>query len=381
VNPNWTLVPTVLSIALYVASLVGLAIALRRRTRGEPELGRFPRVSILKPLAGRDDELEENLASFARIDYPNFEILFGVASAKDPAHEVALGFACAHPWVTCRIVVTDPDAAKNPKVAQLVGLAAVATGDVLVISDSNVRVAPRYISVLVAELQRPGVGLVSSLVAGTGERSIGAAIENLNLGATFAPFVASAKVFTGRALCIGKSMAMWRKALDRLGGFRIVSDVLGEDHVLGRLFEDAGWEVAVSMDPVENRNVACSVERTFERHARWAKMRRAVAPLAFAIEPFASPILASTLAAVLSPSPIAFAAVAVAAAVQIAGAAWALRALRGRSPAGRLAVLEVLRTFLLFACWLTACFSRRIVWRGHPYRLHRGSVITPLPAR
>ena len=380
-NDSWILVPTVSSIALYVASLVGLWLGLRRRTRAEPKLARYPRVSILKPLAGRDDELEKNLESFARLDYPNYEILFGVASEADPALAVARTFAAAHPWVDARVVLTDPVAALNPKVAQLVGLGAVATGEVLVISDSNVRVPTRYLSILVAELLRPGVGLVSSLVAGTGERSLGAAMENLNLGATFAPFMASAKVFAGRALCVGKSMAMWREALDRLGGFRRVGSVLGEDHVLGRIFEDAGWEVALSMDPVENRNVDCSLGRTFERHTRWAKMRRAVAPLAFAIEPFASPILVTTLAAVVVPSPIAFAALAFACAVQIAGAAWSIRALRGRGPAGRLSVLEIPRSFLLFACWVSACASRRISWRGHPYRLHAGSVITPVPAR
>jgi ceramide glucosyltransferase len=374
------LVPVAISIALYVTSLVGLAKGLRRRTLGEPRLARYPRVSILKPLAGVDDELAQNLASFARIDYPAFELLLGVASESDPALGAARAFLRDYPWIEGRVVITDPASAHNPKVAQLVGLETDASGEVLVISDSNVRVEPRYLARLVAALEAPGVGLVSSLVVGTGERSLGAALENLNLGATFAPFVASASVFADRALCIGKSMAMRRGVLARLGGFRRVGDVLGEDHVLGRVFEQAGWRVVTSMDPVENRNVDCTVRRTFERHARWAKMRRAVAPAAFAIEPIASPALVSALAAALCPSPIAFAALGVATALQIAGAAWALRTLRGRSPAARLAVLEIPRTLVLFACWISAWGSRRISWRGHPYRLHRGSVITPVPA-
>jgi len=57
--------------------------------RQNPTAPRAPRVSILKPLAGSDDELEDNLESFARIDYPSYEILFGVADLRDPAFAVA----------------------------------------------------------------------------------------------------------------------------------------------------------------------------------------------------------------------------------------------------------------------------------------------------
>jgi ceramide glucosyltransferase len=370
-----------LSVAALIVTLGSLGVTVAGRRKGEPALRRFPRVSICKPLAGTDDDLEANLASFAAIDYPSYEVLLGVASRGDPAYPVAMEFVAAHPWVDARVIVTDPGAATNPKVAQLVGLEEVATGEVIVISDSNVRVGTRYLSGLVADLERPGVGLVTSLVAGGGERSVGAAVENLALAASVAPVIATSDVVVGRVLCIGKSMAMWRGALDRLGGFRAFGSVLGEDHALGCAFARAGYRVALSADAVENRNVDCSLGRTFERHSRWMKMRRSVAPWAFAIEPCVSPVLVSTLAAAIVPSPIAFGVLGACTALHVGGAFVAVRILRGTWPAAWTAPIEVVRPFFLFACWLRAWASRRVSWRGHPYRLHRGMVITPARPR
>ncbi len=177
-----------------------------------------------------------------------------------------------------RLIVTDPDAATNPKVAQLLALERAASGEVVVVSDSNVRVTPRYLDPLLAELSFPGVGAVSNLVAGTGERTLGAAMENLQLGAIIAPGIAASAFVLGRTITLGKSMAMWREPLQSIGGFARVAHVLSDDHMLGRAFARAGYQVRVSLWPVENRNVDCSLERTIARHTRWAQTRRALAP-------------------------------------------------------------------------------------------------------
>ncbi len=173
---------TTTSLVLYGTMMVLFIVAMRRRARlgTLPSPTASPRVSILKPLAGEDDDLVENLESFARLAYPAFEILFGVASVTDPAYAIASAFVSRHPEVAARLVLTAPEAAINPKVAQLVGLESVATGEICVISDSNVRVSPTYLSSLVRELDDQTVGMVTSLFVGTGERTIGAAIENLS---------------------------------------------------------------------------------------------------------------------------------------------------------------------------------------------------------
>src|SRR5207237_5548316 len=114
---------------LYVVMMALFAReVLRRRRPGARRGGWQPRVSVLKPLAGADDDLEENLESFARQDYPSFEIILGVADRNDVSVATAQRFAANHPEIDVRFVVTDPDAALNPKVAQLVGLEPHATG-------------------------------------------------------------------------------------------------------------------------------------------------------------------------------------------------------------------------------------------------------------
>jgi ceramide glucosyltransferase len=334
-----------------------------------------PRVSILKPLAGIDDELAENLASFAELDYPDYEIILGVASREDPAFDVARRFAQKVP--RARLIVTNPDDATNPKVAQLLSLERAATGAIVVISDSNVRVTPSYLDPLIAELSQPGVAVASSVIAGTGEQSLGAALENLQLGALIAPGVVASAYLAGRAITVGKSMAMWREPLHRIGGLTRVAHLLSEDHMLGRAFAQAGFKVRVSLTPVANLNVACSLRRTIERHTRWAKLRRSIAPVGFVLEPILSPIVIATIACLALPTKLLFLSFLACVVLQTLSAIAMTRVLRGRAPRWYWAPLELVRSYVLFFCWLRACASRRVSWRGHDFELARGSAIIP----
>jgi ceramide glucosyltransferase len=335
-----------------------------------------PRVTILKPLAGAEDELAENLASLARLDWPDLEILFGVASPADPAAPVARAFLAAHPPLRARLVVTDPRAALNPKVAQLVGLVREATGEVLVVSDANVRVPPDYLRHLVATLAEPGVGLVTSVVAGTGERTLGAALENLQLCAYAAPGVLGGSTLTGRCISIGKSMAMRAADLARVGGFARVGGVLAEDHVLGQVFHAHGLGVRVCAAAVDNRNVACTMRRTFERHARWGRMRRFITPHGFYLEPLLAPLAVTSVGAALLPGRTSLALLLGAVLLHAAGASLSVRLLRGRVPAW-VPPVEVLRVAVAMACWVSAIASRTVTWRGRALSLRSGSVLVP----
>lgn len=377
---NLAIALTVASLALYTAMMaLFLGRMLRRRTRKRGAgLARAPRVTIFKPLAGYDDDLEANLESFASIDYPAFEILFGVASPSDPAFALARRFVARHPRLHARVLLTDPHAAINPKVAQLVGLERAATGEVYVISDSNVRVRPSYLWALVEELEDQRVGMVTSAFAGTGERTLGAALENLQLCASTTPGVVSLDAVSRRPLTVGKSMAVRRRDLARLGGFRPVGDVLAEDHALGRRFLDAGFVARTSLDAVENRNVSCTVARTLERHTRWSKMRRALHGPGFAAEPLLTPLLVATAGALVAPGKATAALLAGVCVFQTAGALLAVRVLRGRWMAWRYLPLEVVRSYVVLLCWARACISRRIDWRGHAFTLRPGTVIVPV---
>jgi DNA-binding NarL/FixJ family response regulator len=79
------------SVTLFAAALLGLmvlavpGVALRRHLRRQAALPRStPPISILKPLCGLDDSLLENLASFAALSYPRYEVLLGLAGRLPP---------------------------------------------------------------------------------------------------------------------------------------------------------------------------------------------------------------------------------------------------------------------------------------------------------
>jgi ceramide glucosyltransferase len=370
---------TAVSLALYLTMMALFAKAIRAsRLAPRPQPGRAPRVTIFKPLAGCDEDLEDNLESFACVEYPSFELLLGVADASDPAFAVARRFAARHRKVAIRVVLTDPSATYNPKVAQLVSLEREATGDVFVISDSNVRVQPTYLWSLVAGLEDPRVGVVTSLFAGTGERTLGAALENLQLCGSSAPGLVALNEACSRPYCVGKSMAMRRRDLARLGGFRPVGDVLAEDQILGRRFFEAGLAARMAFEIVENRNVGCSVAKTFERHTRWAKVRRSLQPWAFGFEPLLTPIVVASVGAALVPSTVTAAVLVGVALLQTACALGAVRLLRGSWLAWWYAPLEIVRSYLGVAYWAVAWTSRRITWRGHAFEMARGTVIVPV---
>jgi ceramide glucosyltransferase len=364
------------SVALYLLLIASFTVGfVRGRLRiraGRRTALATARVSILKPLAGAEDELAANLRSFASLDHPDYELVFGVSSPHDPAVPVARAFMAANPQLPSRLVVTDPGAALNPKVAQLVRLAEEARGEILVVSDANVRVPRTYLRDLLAELAEPGVGLVTSVIVGSGERTLGAALENLQLLAHVAPGVVAGATISGRPISIGKSMAMRNADLARVGGFAAVGGVLAEDHVLAQRFDRAGFGVRLSLAPVENRNVDCTVRRSLERHTRWGRMRRFLAPVGFTFEPLLSPIITASFVCLAFPSRPAAVALFVGLGLQVVGAAWFALLLRGRIPLW-LPPLEVARAYVLFGTWIGALASRRVSWRGNAFALTTGS--------
>jgi ceramide glucosyltransferase len=374
-----TLVPVAASSLTYATMMAICSWGILRARRARPAPPKAtPRISILKPLAGGDDELEANLASFASLEYPDYEILFGLASRDDGALPIAQEFVRAHPELA-RIVFTDPDNAVNPKVAQLIDLEREATGEVIVISDSNVRVERHYLWSLMRELEVPGAGLVTSIFVGSGEQTMASALENLQLCAMTAPSIVATNMVTKWQATIGKSMAMRRSDLAGLGGLAPFGGLLAEDQALGAAFAQAGLGVRTSLDVVHNRNVTCTLRRTLQRHTRWSKLRRSLSPAGFVFEPLLTPVVMATLVAVIAHSQLALAALGIVAVAQTITALAMTALLRGHGIAWRYAPLEIVRVYLQLVCWAVALTSMRIQWRGHPFLLKHRSVIVPAP--
>src|SRR5690606_32756760 len=270
-----------------------------------------------------------------------------------------------------------PEFGLNPKVANLHGALRAARYDLVLQSDANVRAAPDYLRKIVSELVHRDGHLLSSMVAGIGERSLGAMLHNLQLSAFIAPGCCLALQF-GIACVIGKSMLFRKSDLAEVGGLELVRDILAEDYVLGRAFQKAGKNVLLSTTTAENVNVDATVEHFVSRHARWLKMRAAIHIPGFVADLLANSSALSLLAFLTSGlDPLFFAIFAVHAVVKAAGDAYLLGRTRGVPMAWRHRLVGPLRDVLMMAIWPYAAFSRSIEWRGVRLRLGWNTKLRP----
>jgi ceramide glucosyltransferase len=367
-------------VSLLITLLAHAAVYVVLSPHGTAEVP-APPITVLKPVKGDEPGLYENLAAMARQDYPEFEILVGAEDARDPALEVARQVQEDFPAVRIGVQAGARPLGLNPKVNLLSALFDRARHDTVLISDSNVRVAPDYLKETAAEMADPAVGLVTNIVVGEGA-GLGALLETLHLNSFVAAATSLARVAGGRACVIGKSMLMRRSDLDRLGGLREVRNVLAEDFVIGRMYELAGYRVALSPHLVRCVNEGWTVDRFVNRHVRWAQMRRRIAPGAYLGELLLNPVLWIALAtlSLWATGPgrdlrlLAVAAAGVA--VKCASDALLCRRLAGRLPRLAEVLMMPLKDLAMAFIWLVGFVRRRVVWRGNELRIDRGSVLT-----
>ncbi len=118
-------------------------------------------------MRGRDAGFYEAIRSHAAQQYPEFEILFGVARTDDPALEDIERLKGEYPAIPIRVIATKNDA-PNGKVGSLEILAREAKYDVLLVNDGDIVVAPDYLVRVIGLLEDPKVGLVTGLYRARG---------------------------------------------------------------------------------------------------------------------------------------------------------------------------------------------------------------------
>jgi ceramide glucosyltransferase len=354
-------------VALALTSLQTLLTLLfRRRGRFFGTGPHFRRadsfVSILKPVCGLDDELQQNLESFTRIRGVDYEVVVSVADPDDPALAVVERVRRAHPFAPFRVVIGgDPQLEDgNRKVARLIAAAREAKGDILLISDSNVRIEPDDLLPTLERFDDPNAGCVSNLFTAANASSFGARIESLHLLGFVVPGCVIA-AFGGVPCVVGKSMAITREALDAIGGFESFANVLAEDQAIGLAVRAAGLEVALSPIVVRNVVVHRTLKRALDRQIRWNKIRYAFSKPTYALEFLVNPLPF----AILSFHPWLALFVALARIAQMA-----LLGIATNAPLGwRELALVPLQDLLQFGAQFVPYFDDTVTWRGYAMRI------------
>ncbi len=321
-------------------------------------------ISILKPLAGLDLDLEANLRTFFEQDYPAFEILFAVRSENDPALEVVARLQREYPKVLSRLVLTGEPPYPNAKVFSLDRMLAAAGNDLVVMSDSDIRVTPNLLRAIANEFQDAHLGVATCPYRAVPGASFWSRLEAIGMNTDFWGSALVARMLEGMHFAVGPTIATRRSVLQSIGGFARVKDYLAEDFVLGKFAAEAGHGVILSSYVVEHHIGSATLHQNAEHRLRWARSTRRSRPAGYIGQLFTMPLPIAVLVCAAWP---AWWAVLPIALIVRAAAAYTVsaRVLRARINWLLLPVEDLFG----FCFWVAGFFGNTISWRGRRYRL------------
>jgi ceramide glucosyltransferase len=364
---RWTL----LALALGPFAYYFLAITAALRffsNRRSVQKNLAPPVSVLKPVRGLDREAYENYASFCRQEYPEFEIIFGVSEPTDPAVPVIEKLVRDFPQCKIRLLIGAEPLGTSDKVNKLCRMVREARYEILVISDSDIRVAPGYLYAVAAPFADSKVGAVTCLYRGITDGSLVSEMEALGNTSDFDAGVLSAWQLGGVDFTLGATMATTKTRLGQIGGFEALVDHFSDDYELGHRIAALGYRVEVTTFPVFTVFPTQTFAQCFRHQVRWTLTMKHSRPWGHFSLIFTHGLAWAILAAAIAPSP-GIAAFYVAGYVLLRSLmAWTVGVWGVQDPIlRRKFYLVPLRDALAFVVWLTSFFKRRIEWRGAEY--------------
>ena len=345
--------------------------------------GFTPPLTLLKPLHGADPGLESYLESFFTQDYPAYEILFCAREPNDAGLAIARRVAARHPNIPVKVLSTAGEPGYiNAKVASMERMEAEAAHEILVISDSDVRVTPDYLRAVALPFADSRVGGMCCLYRGVAaEGGLWARLEAVGMSVEMSSGVLAARAMEGMQFTLGPTMAFRRETIRRMGGFKVTADYCADDFVLGNETWKLGEAVVLSHHAIDHMVLHSNFAGSLKHQVRWMKSTRFSRPkghfgtaLTFSL-PFG--LLGLATAAWLGHFCWGLALLAFAIATRLAlSIAVGRLVVRDRSWFSLL-VLYPIRDLMGFFFWAASYTSSRIHWRGKRYRLLPGGKMRP----
>jgi len=372
---------------IYLLALVPLALYalgawaawqfFRGRTAATAQRVSFaPAVSILKPVRGLDRGAYENFASFCRQDYPEFEIVFAATDEDDPALPVIRQLMRDFPERPIRLLIGTERKGANDKVAKLCRLVKEARHSLVVITDSDVRVAPGYLRSVAALFADPNVGGVTALYRALEAPSFGASLDAIAAAASFAPSALIARTLEGLKFAMGSTLATTRERLEEIGGFEALLDLHSDDYEFGRRIAERGYRVELAPEPVDMQFPSETLGDYLRHELRWVIGIRHIRPGGHFGMIMTHGLFWAVIAALAAPTKaLGLAWLGAYLAVRLA-TAWVVgvRGLGDPVVRRKLWLLPV-HDFFAFLTWLASFAVNRIEWRGLVFTLEKGRMI------
>jgi ceramide glucosyltransferase len=329
-------------------------------------------ISVLKPLSGSDEGLEANLRSFFEQDHPEFELLFAVRELEDPAVPILQALQREFPQVPSRLIVTGEPRFSNAKVWSLHCMQAETKYDLLVMSDSDIRVRRGFLRSIAAEFEDQNIAVATCPYRAMAGRSLWSTLEAEGMNTEFLGGLLVARMLEGVKFTVGPTVAARKSAIEAIGGFRRLKDYLAEDFVMGKFAAEAGFGVVLSKTIVEHRIGSEDLRANAAHRIRWARSTRRSRPLGYIGQIFTHPLALCLLLVAAHP---AWWLALIPTIVLRACAAWSMgRVLKARPNW----LLLPLQDLLSFGFWMAGFYGNTIVWRGRRYLLYSDGRFTPL---
>lgn len=334
------------------------------KVRRRPAARVLPPVTILKPLKGVDRELYSCLESFCRLDYPVYQLVFTLASPDDPALPVVARLREKYPGLDMELVVSKCRIGLNPKINNVSNAAPFIKHDLLLLSDSDIRVEPGFLKLMAAALEDQAVGMATAFYRSAVPSGIWARLEALSVNAHFLPQAVMAAA-GGMRFAMGAAMLVRREAFERAGGFRLMASHIADDFVLGRGVQKAGYGLEIVSCAVESEpDLVGPVEHVLHQ-TRWSRTIRVCDPRGYAglllLHGFS---LLTLLLLAEGPSPALLAMMAAVLACKVLAAALVPVIAGQARPSLSVLLLLPLSEWLTFACWAAGFGGTKVLWRG-----------------
>ena len=343
-----------------------------------------PPVSILKPVRGVDCEAYENFASYCLLDYPEYELIFAVADSDDPAVPVIEKLQTDFPQCSIRLIQGAERIGANNKVNSLCRLVEEAKNDLVVMSDSDVRVDPDYLKTVVPPFADPQVGAVTTFCRCITGGGVAAELDALGMYLDSAPAALVARMLEGKMqFAFGWTMATTKRHLSEIGGWEAMANHHSDDFELGNRIARRGYTVELMRKPVWMVFPKETVGQYFQHELRWSIGLKNVRPTAYwwllLTHGLPWALLAAAVAAGAGWWGIAAAHIIAYLSLRL-GLAWTtgVWGLGDRGTTKRLWLVP-LRDAITFIVWVSGFFSEKITWRGLVYRVKNGRLF-PLPS-
>jgi ceramide glucosyltransferase len=221
---------------------------VKKITSTEPS--KLPPISILKPIRGLDRELYENFASMCRLDYPEYEIIFGVGEADDPAIPLVARLQREFPETSIRMILGIEQLGASRKTNTLCRLVKEAKYDLLVMNDSDVRVEKSYLRDVKAAFSDPKVGVVTALFRSQSGAGLAARLDAIGVPTDSSASMLLERKFSEIDFAYGWTMAITKERLAEIGGFEAMVNLHSDDFALGNEMAKHGYRVELMSNPV-----------------------------------------------------------------------------------------------------------------------------------